>query len=45
MGTKVHEDITEIVQVFKLRPPETMVRIEEMVGVYLDRERVARIWG
>ena len=39
------EDTFEILQVIELRPPETIERIEEMVGVYLDRERVARIWG
>ncbi len=39
------EENFEIVQVIELRPPETMERIEEMIGVWLDRERVARVWG
>ena len=39
------EETFDILQVIELRPGETMERIEEMVGVYLDRERVARIWG
>ena len=39
------EDTFDIVQVIELRPGETMERIDEMVGVWLDRERVARVWG
>ncbi len=34
-----------MLQVIELRPGETIERIEEIVGVYLERERVARIWG
>ena len=39
------EKTFEIEQVIELRSTETMERIDEMVGVYLDRERVARIFG
>ncbi|BDM83648.1 hypothetical protein AM10699_65090 (plasmid) [Acaryochloris marina MBIC10699] len=39
------EENFEIVQVNELRPPETMERIEEMIGVWLERERVMRVWG
>ena len=39
------EENFEIVQVIELRPPETMERIGEMVGVWLERERVKRVWG
>ncbi|WP_299489473.1 hypothetical protein [Acaryochloris sp. IP29b_bin.137] len=39
------EENFEMEQVIELRPPETMERIEEMVGEYQDRERVSRVWG
>ncbi|MGR3280000.1 hypothetical protein ACSYAD_33640 [Acaryochloris marina NIES-2412] len=39
------EENFEIVQVIELRPTETMERIGEMIGVWLERERVARVWG
>ncbi|KAI9129771.1 hypothetical protein [Acaryochloris sp. CCMEE 5410] len=39
------EENFEILQVLELRPTETMERIEEMVGVWLERERVSRVWG
>ncbi|WP_238549338.1 hypothetical protein [Acaryochloris marina] len=39
------EDTFDVLQVLSLRPGETIERIEEMVGVYLGRESVARIWG
>ncbi|ABW33433.1 hypothetical protein [Acaryochloris marina] len=39
------EDTFDVLQVIKLRPGETMERIEEMIGVWLDRERVAMSWG
>lgn len=35
----------EILQVIELRPGETMERIGEMIGVWLERERVAECWG
>ncbi|ABW31177.1 hypothetical protein AM1_6245 [Acaryochloris marina MBIC11017] len=34
-----------MLQVLSLRPGETLERIEEMIGVWLDRERVAKVWG
>ncbi|KAI9129746.1 hypothetical protein [Acaryochloris sp. CCMEE 5410] len=37
--------VLEIFQIVELRPGETIERIEEMVGVWLDRERVSRVWG
>ncbi|MGR3280082.1 hypothetical protein ACSYAD_34075, partial [Acaryochloris marina NIES-2412] len=39
------EENFEILQVIELRPTETMERIEEMVQVGLERERVSRVWG
>ncbi|ABW32761.1 hypothetical protein AM1_D0270 (plasmid) [Acaryochloris marina MBIC11017] len=39
------EENFEIGEVIELRPPETMERIEEMVGEWLERERVSRVWG
>ncbi|UJB73072.1 hypothetical protein HRE53_31330 (plasmid) [Acaryochloris sp. 'Moss Beach'] len=39
------EDTFDVLQVLSLRPGETIERIEEMIGVWLDRERVARAWG
>ncbi|MGR3279415.1 hypothetical protein ACSYAD_30575 [Acaryochloris marina NIES-2412] len=39
------EDTFDVLQVLSLRPGETIERIEEMIGVWLDRERVARVWG
>ncbi|MGR3277595.1 hypothetical protein ACSYAD_21080 [Acaryochloris marina NIES-2412] len=39
------EDTFDVLQVLSLRPGETMERIEEMIGVWLERERVARVWG
>ena len=39
------EDTFDILGMIELRPGETFERIEEMVGVWLDRERVARVWG
>ncbi|KAI9129154.1 hypothetical protein [Acaryochloris sp. CCMEE 5410] len=39
------EENFEIGEVIELRPGETMERIEEMIGVWLERERVAGIWG
>ncbi|MGR3277603.1 hypothetical protein ACSYAD_21125 [Acaryochloris marina NIES-2412] len=39
------EDTFDVLQVLSLRPGETIERIEEMSGVWLDRERVARCWG
>ena len=39
------EENFEILQVIELRPGETMERIEEMIGVWLERERVSRVWG
>ncbi|BDM83454.1 hypothetical protein AM10699_63150 (plasmid) [Acaryochloris marina MBIC10699] len=39
------EENFEIGEVIELRPPETMERIGEMVGVWLERERVSRVWG
>ena len=39
------EDTFDIFQVIGLRAGETIERIEEMIGVWLDRERVARVWG
>ncbi|KAI9129523.1 hypothetical protein [Acaryochloris sp. CCMEE 5410] len=39
------EENFEIGEVIELRPPETMERIGEMVGVWLERERVKEIWG
>ncbi|BDM83652.1 hypothetical protein AM10699_65130 (plasmid) [Acaryochloris marina MBIC10699] len=39
------EENFEIGEVIELRPPETMERIGEMIGVWLERERVARVWG
>ena len=39
------EDKFDILQVIGLRPGETLERIEEIVGVWLDRERVARVFG
>lgn len=35
----------DVWQVIKLRPGATMEQIQEMVGVYLARERVARGGG
>lgn len=39
------EQAFEIAQVIDLWPTETMERIEEMVQVALERERVVRVWG
>ncbi|WP_249370271.1 hypothetical protein [Acaryochloris marina] len=39
------EDTFDISRVIGLRAGETFERIEEMIGVWLDRERVARAWG
>ncbi|MGR3279931.1 hypothetical protein ACSYAD_33285 [Acaryochloris marina NIES-2412] len=39
------EENFEILQVIELRPTETMERIEEMIGVWLERERVSRVLG
>ncbi|WP_315876759.1 hypothetical protein [Acaryochloris sp. 'Moss Beach'] len=39
------EENFEILQVIELRPGETMERIGEMIGVWLERERVSRVWG
>ena len=39
------EDTFDVLQVLSLRPGETIERIEEMIGVWLERERVARCWG
>ncbi|ABW32117.1 hypothetical protein AM1_B0399 (plasmid) [Acaryochloris marina MBIC11017] len=39
------EDTFDVLQVIELRPGETIERIEEMIGVWLDRERVSRVWG
>ena len=39
------EENFEIGDVIELRPPETMERIGEMIGVWLERERVSRGWG
>ena len=39
------EDTFDILQVIGLRAGETIERIEEMIGVWLDRERVAGFWG
>ncbi|BDM82984.1 hypothetical protein AM10699_58450 (plasmid) [Acaryochloris marina MBIC10699] len=39
------EESFEILQVIELRPGETMERIGEMIGVWLERERVSRVWG
>ncbi|QUY46315.1 hypothetical protein I1H34_31620 (plasmid) [Acaryochloris marina S15] len=39
------EDTFDVFQVLSLRPGETIERIEEMIGVWLDRERVSRAWG
>ena len=39
------EETFDMLQVIKLRPGETMERIEEMIGVWLDRERVSRVLG
>ena len=39
------EDTFDVLQVLSLRPGETIERIEEMIGVWLYRERVARAWG
>ncbi|QUY46170.1 hypothetical protein [Acaryochloris marina] len=39
------EDTFDVLQVLSLRPGETIERIEEMIGVWLDRERVAKAWG
>ncbi|ABW33224.1 hypothetical protein [Acaryochloris marina] len=39
------ENTFDVLQVIKLRPGETIERIEEMIGVWLDRERVCRVWG
>ncbi|QUY45698.1 hypothetical protein [Acaryochloris marina] len=39
------EDTFDVLQVLSLRPGETIERIEEMIGVWLDRERVSRVWG
>ncbi|ABW33205.1 hypothetical protein [Acaryochloris marina] len=35
----------DIQQVIEQRPTEAMERIAEMVGDFLDRERVALSWG
>ncbi|UJB72690.1 hypothetical protein HRE53_28210 (plasmid) [Acaryochloris sp. 'Moss Beach'] len=39
------EDKFDIFQVVELRPKDAMERIDEMVGVSLDRDRVVRVWG
>ncbi|WP_315876969.1 hypothetical protein [Acaryochloris sp. 'Moss Beach'] len=39
------EENFEIWQVIELRPPETIERIEEMVRMGLEREKVSRVWG
>ncbi|MGR3278327.1 hypothetical protein ACSYAD_24850 [Acaryochloris marina NIES-2412] len=39
------EENFEIGEVIELMPPETMERIGEMIGVWLERERVKEIWG
>ena len=39
------EDTFDVLQVLSLRPGETIERIEEVIGVWLDRERMARVWG
>ncbi|MGR3279875.1 hypothetical protein ACSYAD_33005, partial [Acaryochloris marina NIES-2412] len=39
------EDTFDVLQVLSLRPGETIERIEEMIGVWLDRERVSRVLG
>ena len=39
------EDTFDILLVIELKTGETMERIEEMVGGWLDRERVAGVWG
>ena len=39
------EDTFDILGMIELRPGETFERIEEMVGVWLERERVAGVWG
>ncbi|ABW33210.1 hypothetical protein AM1_G0030 (plasmid) [Acaryochloris marina MBIC11017] len=37
------ENTFDVLQVLSLRPGETIERIEEMIGVWLDRERVSRV--
>lgn len=39
------EDTFDVLQVLSLQPGEIIERIEEMIGVWLNRERVARCWG
>ncbi len=39
------EGTFDVLQVIEVRPPETIERIEEIVGVYLGRERVSMAWG
>ncbi|BDM83078.1 hypothetical protein AM10699_59390 (plasmid) [Acaryochloris marina MBIC10699] len=39
------EENFEIGEVIELRPGETMERIGEMIGMWLERERVSRVWG
>ncbi|WP_010473930.1 hypothetical protein [Acaryochloris sp. CCMEE 5410] len=39
------EENFEIGDVIELRPGETMEQIGEMIGVWLERERVSRVWG
>ncbi|KAI9129571.1 hypothetical protein [Acaryochloris sp. CCMEE 5410] len=39
------EDTFNVLQVIEVRPGETIERIEEMIGVWLERERVKRVWG
>jgi hypothetical protein len=39
------EETFAILQVIELRSPETIERIDEMVGVHLERERVLLAWG
>ncbi|UJB72370.1 hypothetical protein HRE53_25915 (plasmid) [Acaryochloris sp. 'Moss Beach'] len=39
------EDTLNILQVVELQLNEAIEWIEEMVGVWLDRERVAKCWG
>ncbi|BDM83088.1 hypothetical protein AM10699_59490 (plasmid) [Acaryochloris marina MBIC10699] len=39
------ENTFDVLQVLRLRPGETIERIEEMIGVWLERERGSRAWG
>ncbi|WP_255345135.1 hypothetical protein [Acaryochloris sp. CCMEE 5410] len=39
------EETFDVLNVIELRPGETIERIEEMIGVWLERERVSRVWG